>query len=162
MQLNELKRINNILYLFTGLGKKEVTDETKDYKSCHYLFQYLNMVRDFVEENPNYTKPPLLCIHYLEEDKFDDIDEDTSDEVHCKGLDILNSIYYEIDNDDCYIHLGIRAKSTLYKKDRAYFYPEMIFLDIIKAYIEGVENYKPFEDYDYTLSDFEIAVDTIY
>lgn len=65
MQLNELKRINNILYLFTGLGKKEVADESKDYKSCHYLFQYLNMVRDFVEENPNYTKSPLLCIHYL-------------------------------------------------------------------------------------------------
>ena len=161
MQLNELKRINNILYLFTGLGKKEVADESKDYKSCHYLFQYLNMVRDFVEENPNYTKPPLLCIDLLEEDR---IDEDECDyrEVSCKDIDILNSICYVIENDECYAHLGIREKRTIYTKDKAYFCPELSFLDIVKAHIEGIEDYKPFEESDYSLSDFEIALDTIY
>lgn len=161
MQLNELKRINNILNLFTGLGKKEVADETKDYKSCHYLFQYLNMVRDFVEENPHYTKPPLLCIDLLEEDRFDD-DEYDYREIRCKDIDILNSICYEIENGEYYAHLGIREKRTIYTKDKAYFRPELSFLDIIKAYIEGIEDYKPFEECDYVLSDFEIAIDTIY
>lgn len=161
MQLNELKRINNILNLFTGLGKKEVADETENYKSCYYLFQYLNMVRDFVEENPNYTKPPLLCIDLLDEDRFDD-DEYDYREIRCKDIDILNSICYEIENGECYAHLGIREKRTIYTKDKAYFRPELSFLDIIKAYIEGIEDYKPFEECDYVLSDFEIAIDTIY
>lgn len=162
MQLNELKRINNILYLFTGLGKKEVADDTKKYKSCHYLFQYLNMVRDFVEENPNYTKPPLLCIHFLEEDSDDSIYEVTDDEVCCRDIDILNIIHYVSTNGEIDSRIWLRGPSSFYKKDRAYLLPEMRFLNIVKAYIEGVENYKPFEDDDYTLSDFEIAVDTIY
>lgn len=161
MQLNELKRINNILNLFTGLGKKEVADETENYKSCYYLFQYLNMVRDFVEENPHYTKPPLLCIDLLEEDRFDD-DEYDYREIRCKDIDILNSICYEIENGEYYAHLGIREKRTIYTKDKAYFRPELSFLDIIKAHIEGIEDYKPFEECDYVLSDFEIAIDTIY
>ena len=107
MKLNELKRLNNILYRYTGLGKIEKdVDVSVIYHSCYYLDKVLQGVCDSIENSVglDLERPLRINVKILEED----IDEDDGSIYFDCGLrDLLNLGYSAYLFDSCFIDLKV-------------------------------------------------------
>ena len=102
MTLDELKRLNNILYRYTGLGKIEKDiDDSIIYHSCYYLDKIFQEICDYIDNSGGLESERAVRIKFKILDE--DIDEDGSIS-HKSGLrDLYNLSYESFLFDGCYI-----------------------------------------------------------
>ena len=134
MKLNEFKRLNNILYRYTGLGKIERdVDDSVIYHSCYYLNKIL-------EEIYNYL------IYYDEKDQDDfievevkildeDIDEDDGSLFPSSGLMQLLDLFYETESPDGNWMISSLFSSSYRENDIFYYTVNKTLKDAIKEHI---------------------------
>jgi len=156
MTLNELKRLNNILYRYTGLGKIERdVDDSVIYHSCYYLNKIL-------EEIYNYL------IYYDEKDQDDfievevkildeDIDEDDGSLFPSSGLNDLFNLFYETESPDGNWMISGLFSSSYRENDIFYYTVNMTLKDAIKEHIfrDKDEERKTFKGN--TLSSYDLS-----
>lgn len=111
MKLNELKRLNNILYRYIGLGKIEKdVDVSFIYHSCYYLDKVLQGACDSIENSGGLEleRPLNIKVKILDED----IDEDDGSVYYDSGLRDLPNLGYESNLfDGCHINLRLFESS---------------------------------------------------
>lgn len=111
MKLNELKRLNNILYRYTGLGKIEKNVDTSIiYHSCYYLDKVLQGGIGCIENagGMEIDIPLRIKVKILEED----INEDDGSIFDTSGLrDLCNLGYNAYIFDGCFIDLRLFGSS---------------------------------------------------
>lgn len=109
MKLNELKRLNNILNRYTGLGKIEKdVDASLIYHSCYYLNKVLQRIIDCLESSGGMeiARPLRIKVKILEED----INKDDGSIFDTSGLrDLLNLGYNAYLFDECFTNLRLFA-----------------------------------------------------
>ena len=136
MKLNELKRLNNILYRYTGLGKIERgVDDSIIYHSCYYLDKILQGVCDCIENSGDLEleRPIRIKVKILDED----IDEDGSIS-HKSGLkDLFNLSYESFLFDGCCI--SFRLFEGREKIGDSYQFT--VSSDLIKMVVENIFEY---------------------
>lgn len=99
MKLNELKRLNNILYRYTGLGKIEKdVDDSIIYHSCYYLDKILEEIKECLIYYDGEDLEDLIEVEVkiLNED----IDEDDGSISPFSGLYDLLSLSYQTSSPD--------------------------------------------------------------
>lgn len=137
MKLNELKRLNNILYRYTGLGKIEKdVDNSFIYHSCYYLDKVLQGICDDIENSGgiDLERPLKVRVKILEED----ITEDDKIIHRCAGLEELLVLAYHV-----YLFDGCSSSINLFDsgkkiEDSFEFIVEPALVDTIE---ENIFNY---------------------
>lgn len=99
MILNELKRLNNILYRYTGLGKIEKdVDDSIIYHSCYYLDKILDEVYNYLIYYDEENQEDFIEVEVKILDE--DIDEDDGSLSTSSGLRELFDLFYEVESPD--------------------------------------------------------------
>lgn len=159
MKLNELKRLNNILYRYTGLGKIEKDVDTSIiYHSCYYLDKVLQEIIDCIENSGGMEIdiPLRIKVKILEED----IDEDDGNVVYTSGLrDLSNLGYTAYLFDECYTDLKLFGTS----KRIGDCFQFTVNPDLVDTIIENIYDYEPDERKTFKgfrIDSFELDVST--
>lgn len=159
MKLNELKRLNNISYKYTGLGKIEKdVDTTIIYHSCYYLDKVLQGIIDCVENSGGMEIdiPLRIKVKILEED----INEDDGSVYYDCGLrDLFNLGYSAYIFDGCFIDLRMFGSGERIGD----CYQFTVNPDLVDTVIENIFEYEPDERKTFKgfrLDSFELDVST--
>lgn len=158
MKLNELKRLNNILYRYTGLGKIEKdVDDSVIYHSCYYMDKIFQEICDRIENSGGFEleRPIRIKVKILDED----IDEDGSIS-HKSGLrDLFNLSYESFLFDGCYISFRLFGCSEKIG-DRYQFTLNSDLIEMVEENIfeYGYEKSKTFKGF--RLDSYELDVAT--
>ena len=134
MKLNELKRLNNILYRYTGLGKFEKdVDSSMVYHSCYYLDKILEEVKEYLIDYDEENQEDFIEVEVKILDE--DIDEDDGSLYPTSGLMELFDLFYkteELGGDWLIFNLF----SSSYRENNIFYYTvNMTLKEAIKEHI---------------------------
>lgn len=159
MELNELKRLKNILYRYTGLGEIEKNvDVSIVYHSCYYLDKVLQGVCDSIENSGglNLERPLRIKVKILDED----IDEDDGSIYFDCGLrDLLNLGYSAYIFDSCFIDLRVFGSGERIGE----YFQFTVNPDLVDTVVENIFDYEPDERKTFKgfrLDSFELDIST--
>lgn len=154
MKLNELKRLNNILYKYTGLGKIEKdVDASIIYHSCYYLDKILYEIYNYLIDYDvgNQAKFIEVEVKILDED----IDKDDGSLLSSSGLNDLLNLFYETEAPDGNFMVTNLFGSS-YRVDNIFYYSLNITIkDAIKEHIFRDKERKTFKGN--SLSSYELS-----
>lgn len=159
MKLSELKRLNNILYRYTGLGKiEENIDNSMIYHSCYYLNKILQGICDCIENSGGMEidRPLRIKVKILDED----INEDDGSIYNSSGLkDLSNLGYSAYIFDGCSIYLNLFGSS----KRIGDCFQFTVNPDLVDTVVENIFEYEPDERKTFKgfrLDSFELDIST--
>lgn len=156
MKLNELKRLNNILYRYTGLGKFEKdVDDSIIYHSCYYLDKILEEVKEYLTYYSEEKREDFIEIEVKILDE--DIDEDDGSLYPSSGLNDLFNLFYETEAPDGNWMIS-SLFGTSYREDDIFYYAvNMTLKDAIKEHVfrDKDEERKTFKGN--TLSSYDLS-----
>ena len=134
MTLNELKRLNNILYRYTGLGKIEKdVDDSIIYHSCYYLDKILEEIRDYLHYYDEEKQEDFIEIEVKILDE--DIDEDDGSLYPSSGLMQLFDLFYETESPDGNWMISSLFSSSYREDDIFYYTVNKTLKDAIKEHV---------------------------
>lgn len=134
MTLNELKRLNNILYRYTGLGKFEKdVDDSIIYHSCYYLNKILEEIRDYLDYYDEEKQEDFIEIEVKILDE--DIEEDDGSLYPSSGLMQLFDLFYETESPDGNGMISSLFSSSYREDDIFYYTVNMTLKDAIKEHV---------------------------
>ena len=134
MKLNELKRLNNILYKYTGLGKIEKdVDDSIIYHSCYYLDKILEEVKEYLIYYNEENREGFIEIEVKILDE--DIDEDDGSISPFSGLYDLLSLSYQTSSPDGNWMISNLFSSSYRENDIFYYTVNKTLKDAIKEHI---------------------------
>ena len=134
MTLNELKRLNNILYRYTGLGKIERgVDDSIMYHSCYYLDKILEEIYNYLNYYDEKDQDDFIEVEVKILDE--DIDEDDGSLFPSSGLNDLFNLFYETEAPDGNWMISSLFSSSYRENDIFYYTVNMTLKDAIKEHI---------------------------
>ena len=134
MTLNELKRLNNILYRYTGLGKIERgVDDSIMYHSCYYLDKILEEIYNYLNYYDDKDQDDFIEVEVKILDE--DIDEDDGSLFPSSGLNDLFNLFYETEAPDGNWMISSLFSSSYRENDIFYYTVNMTLKDAIKEHI---------------------------